>query len=176
MVKVAEPLTDESFETKGGNYFDPGIYEVYIQGFKRGKTPNTGSEFVEFDVLGSEDQEGKVRLYLTEKSAHFSLRTLGTIAVHNKEGEAEKQKVRDAFKKILDTDQLTDAMLKRFIGMQAWILVEEDKNAPKPNGGYYLRYNLYGYEPKPRKQTAEELINEFKAGGEPVDTDEIPFD
>lgn len=175
MVKMSD-MKDSDFEARKP-YFGVGAHLVMIKGARADKSPNTGSEFIEFDVVGTSDEEGTVRLYLTEKTADRSRSILGAIAVHNKQTEAEKQKVREAFKKITDTDQMTDKeFLAKFIDMEAWILTEEDTSAPKPNGGFYLRNNLYSYEPTPRKVTAEDLTTEnMLKGGTEVDTDDVPF-
>lgn len=164
------PMEDKDFADRKP-YFEEGVHEVYITKAVRG-TASTGSEFIELDLLGEDDRTGNARLYLTEKTQERSRQILATIAVHNKQTDAEKQAVRDAFKKITDTDQIDDDFLKKFVDLQAWILTEQDKNAPKPNGGYYLRNNLYSYAPTPRKTTADDLISE---GGAPVDTDDVPF-
>lgn len=173
MVKMNE-MEDKDFEPRKA-YFAEGVHEVYITAMERGVSPNTKSEYIEVSLLGEGDAEGSARLYLTDKTADRSRSILATIAVHNKGTDAEKQKVRDVFKKVTDTDQLDDKFLAKFKDMQAWILVEEDKSAPKPNGGFYLRTNLYSYEPKPRAKTADELVSDITEGGEPVDLSEIPF-
>lgn len=169
-------MEDKDFESRKP-YFDEGVHEVYIDDFRRGESTNTGSPFIEFDVVGENDEQGNVRLYLTEKTQERTRSILATIAVHNKQSEEEKQAVRNAFKKITDTDQIDDAFLEKFNGMQAWILTEPNLTQPKPAGGYYLQSNLYSYKPTPRTTatspatTAEQLL-----GGTPVDdTDEIPF-
>jgi hypothetical protein len=174
MVKMGE-MQDKDFEAKGGKYFDAGVHEVYINDIKRG-VASTGSEFVEVEVTDKEaERTANTRLYLTDKTAERSRSILAGIAVHNKDTEADKQKVRDAFKKITDTDQLDDKFLSRLENMQAWISAEEDTSAPKPNGGFYLRYNLFSYEPKPRQQTAEQLVADLKNNSTPASTDNIPF-
>ena len=159
-------------------YFDEGVHEVIIDDFRRGTSTNTGSEYIEFDLVGENDENGQVRLYLTEKTQERTRQILATIAVHNKESEADKEKVREAFKKITDTDQLDDAFLDKFKDMQAWILTTPNTSQPKPDGGFYLQNNLYGYKPTPKASitspatTAEQLL-----GGTPVDAngEEIPF-
>ena len=169
MVKMSE-MTDKDFEARKP-YFGVGVHEVILTGATTGEA-TTGSKFIEFELLGENDEEGSVRLYLTEKTVERTRSILATIAVHNKDGEVEKQKVRDGFKKITDSDEmLTEKFLAKFKDMQAWILTEEDKSAPKPNGGFYLRNNLYSYEPKPRATTIQQDIE----GGKPVDLSEIPF-
>lgn len=176
MVKV-EPLTDEDLKPRGdGNWFDVGVHKVIIESAKRGKI-DSGKEYVEFTVLGEEDQQGSARLWFTtDKAAKYALSILAGIAVHNKNSEAAKQTVRDAFKKITDTDSVDDKFLTRYEKMDAWVSVYEDVNGKqKPGGGFYKRTDIYGYEPKPKKQTAEQLVADLKTNGEAVDVSEIPF-
>ena len=164
-------MNDKDFEARKP-YFGEGVHEVIIVGHETGKSPNTGSEFIEFSLIGANDEEGTARLYLTEKTVERTRSILATIAVHNKESETDKQKVRDAFKKITDSDQMLEKdFLDKFKDAQAWILVEEDQSAPKPNGGFYLRTNLYSYQPKPRSAP----ITEANTGGKQIDLSEIPF-
>lgn len=174
MVKL-NPMNDSDFETKGGQYFDAGVYEITITSAERGESKNTGTPYAGFDVVGPDGQETNVRLYLSEKAAERSRSILGAIAVHNKKTDAEKDAVRKAFKAITDTDQIDEKFLQKFVDMKAWILVEEDTTgAQKPGGGYYLRSNLYSYEPTPRKaaQVDAFLKND---DNEPVDPSKIPF-
>lgn len=170
MVKMKE-MSDKDFENRKP-YFGTGVHEVILTDATSGKSPNTGSDYIEFELLGKNDEEGTVRLYLTDKTVERTRSILATIAVHNKASEVEKQKVRDGFKKMTDSDKmLTESFLAKFKDMQAWILTEKDKSAPKPNGDFYLRSNLYSYEPKARATTIQEDID----GGEPIDLSEIPF-
>ena len=53
-------------------------------------------KYLEFALLGPDDQEGLARLYLTEMAAPYTRNTLAQISVHNADTEA-KQKVRDYF-------------------------------------------------------------------------------
>lgn len=154
-------------------YFEAGVHEVYITDLKAVK-PESGAEYLEATVLGENDATDNIRLYISEKAAPYTLANLARIAVHNKEGETDKQAVREAFKKITDTDQLDEKFLGRFKDMQAWILTEEDLNAPKPNGGYYLRSSLFSYPPKPSNNAAKATTEQIK-NGEPIDLNEIPF-
>lgn len=170
-----QPMEDKDFNAPG-SYFPVGVHQVGITKAERGKSPKTGTEFIEMTVVGEGDEEGSARMYLSEKAAPWTRRTLATIAVHNKSTEPEKEAVRKAFKNILSTDKFDGMFLSKFEGMEAWISVEEDLDAPKPNGGYYTRTNIFGYEPKPRKTTAADLVSDFKAkGAEDVDVSTIPF-
>lgn len=166
-----QPLEDKDFAERQP-YFGVGVHEVAIQAARRGQLDNANkTEYIEFDLMGLNDEQGSVRLWISEKAAPYTLANLGRLAVHNKKTEAEKQKIRDAFKKIVDTDQIDQAFLDKFVDMQAWILVEEDVNAPKPNGGFYTRTNLYSYEPKPKKTTVESIM----PGATKADDDDVPF-
>lgn len=174
MVKV-NPMTDEDFDRTGGNYFEAGAHVVILEELKN-VTPENGSPYVNVKVLGENDEQADIRVYTSEKAAPYTIALFGRIAVHNKATDAAKNKVRAAFKSINDTDQMTDTFLKNLEKMQAWILTEEDKNAPKPNGGYYLRSTLYSWEPTPRAKTSEEQVQELTNTSTPVnDPDEIPF-
>lgn len=175
MVKV-NPLEDKDFESKAGNYFGVGVYEVQLVALKP-VTPDSGAPYINVTVRGEEDQEADLRLYISDAAAPYTIANLGRIAVHNQEGETKKQAIRDSFKKIDDTDKLTEKFLSNMVNMQAWILGEEDvKGKQKPNGGYYIRYNLYSYEPTPKKQTAADLVSDFISdGAQPASTDDIPF-
>jgi len=182
MVKM-DTMEDKDFEERR-QYFDVGVHEVTIKDHEVGVTPS-GSEFIKF-LVEDDTTEGKADpLWLTPRKpgketsgAEISRRMLAAIAVHNKEGEAAKQKVRDSFKAITDSDQMkAKAFLDRFKGMQCWILVEEDMDSPKPKGGYYLRSSLYSYEPKPRQKTAAELVSDMTSQpATAAEIDEIPFD
>ena len=171
MVKLP-PMEDKDFNG-GKNYFGVGVYDIIIQKVSNGTTPN-GSDFLEFEVEAEDGETGSTRLYVTKKAAPYARSTLAGIAVHNKTTEADKEKVRAAFKAIDDTDLMLDKKwYQNFEGMEAWLKVEEDLNAPKPNGGFYLRYNLYSYKPKEKSlaQQADELVS----NSTPVDPDEVPF-
>jgi len=176
MAKV-QPLEDKDFEPRNTDYLRPGVHEVFIKSAKRGQLDNEKkTEYVELGVEG-EDGSGTVTMFISEKAAPYTLARLAQVAVHNEASDEAKQKVRDRFKKINDTDKIDQAFLDLFVDMQCWVLTEEDTSGKqKPNGGFYLRNNLYSYEPKPRTVTAANLTtDQMKAGGTPVDTDEIPF-
>lgn len=171
-----DQMEDKDFnETK---YFDEGVHEVFITGGIRGTT-ESGKDFIDFNILGKEDQTGKVRMYLSEAAAPYTRKRLAAIAVHSKSGDVEKQKVRDWFKKINDTDLMDQKFIDAFKDMEAWMLAEENEQQPKPNGGYYLSYNLFSYKPTPRAKqnsTAAKAI-EALGGGEITEDnlDEFPF-
>ena len=173
MVKVN--LTDEDLATRGDKkYFNEGEYEVLIQNVELGTT-DSGKAYVELTVLGHDDETDTARLWFTtDKSAKYSLSILAGIAVHNKQTEADKAGVRTAFKKITDTDQVDDKFLAKFKEMDAFFTVyKSDRTYTNANGEEKHSYdkNIYGYMPKPKQLTAEQLVAKE---GEPF-TDEVPF-
>ena len=170
-----DAMIDDDFDKSDGNWFEPGVYKVLIESATRGKT-DKGTEYIEFKVLGEEDQTGKARKYITEKSAQYTRNFLAGIAVHNQTTEEEKQKVRDSFKKPLDTDTWTDKYLEKFKNFEAWIDVYEDENAPKSNGGFYKRTEIFHYEPKHRQPSSRSRIADMLNQATPVElSDDIPF-
>jgi hypothetical protein len=163
-------IGDDAFKPRG-TYLPAGVHEVLITGARRDKTPTKGTEFVEFEVE-SPDGAGTVTLWMSEKAAPYSIALMGQVAVHNKGTDAAKEKVRESFKAITDTDEIDDKFLEKFIDMQAWVLTEEDTSGKeKPGGGYYLRNNLYSYAPQPRKTTVEDIM----PGGQNINADDVPF-
>ena len=168
MVQVQ--LEDKDFAERKP-YFEEGDHEVYITEIKRGVVTGDQKPYLEVSVLGESDQTDNIRLYISEAAAPYTLAHLGRIAVHNETTEKGKEAAREKFKKITDTDELTDEFLKNFKDSQAWIRTEEDTNAPKPNGGFYLRSQLFSWKPQPKTTTIKQDIE----GGKPVDLSEIPF-
>lgn len=177
MVKVS--LTDEDLAERGNNnYFEEGEHEVLITKAERGTT-DSGKDYVEFTVLGHDDESDTARLWFTtDASAKYALSILAGIASHNKHSDIDKKKVRDAFKAITDTDEVDDKFLARYKEMDAFFTVYKSDRTYLGNDGttkHSFDKNIYGYMPKPKKQTAEDLISDFKATGDEISTDDIPF-
>lgn len=172
MVKVQ--LTDEDLVERNNNYFAEGEHEVLITDAERGVT-DSGKEYVEFTVLGHGDEVDTARMWFTtDKAAKYTLSILAGIASHNKSSEADKQTVRDAFKKITDTDLVDDKFLEKFKDMDAFFTVyKSDRTYTTASGETRNSYdkNIYGYMPKPRKVTAEQIM----AASTPVSSDDVPF-
>jgi hypothetical protein len=167
-------LTDEDLaERTPSNYFSEGLHEVLIQKAELGTT-DAGKDYVEFTVLGHDDETGTARLWFsTDAGAKYALSIMAGIASHNRQSEADKQVVRDTFKKITDTDQVDSKFLTRFKEMDAFYLVQQSdrtyQNAQGETKHSYDR-NIYGYPMQPKKTTVESLL-----GGTPVSTDDVPF-
>jgi hypothetical protein len=109
--------------------------------------------------------------YLTEAATPYTMRNLQNILVHNAKTDADKDKVRDYFHKLNDTDELD---LKKFNGAQAWLTVTQSDRQFTRNDGttsYYSDYELTSWESKaPKPLTVDDL------GGEPLlDLSDVPF-
>lgn len=168
MAKISKEAK-EIMNQEGGSYFDIGVHKVYIEKLSRGETKN-GTPFFQADVVGDEDPDTKAtvnNLWTTDAATPYTMRTLQGILTHNAK-EADKDKARDYMQSLDDTDDLD---VKKFNGAEAWLEVTEDREAPKPNGGYYKRYRLWSFA-KQSKPTVEELMG----GGEKVNLDEVPFE
>ena len=173
---MATNFTKETKE-EFGKYFEEGIHKVTIKSVT-GDTNPSGKEYFEFNVVGENGEEGSARLWWTEKAMQRSFNTIRTLFVHNTV-EANRDKVRAAIDATNNTDELLKLASAGLKGKEAWYQVEKtDQTYVNGNGEVRYSYNrnIYGYEPKPRKMTAEELIADFKTGDNtPVDPNEIPF-
>lgn len=171
-------LTDEDLKERNTNYFEEGVYEVLITKAERGTTDN-GKDYVEFTVQGHDDQEGTARMWFTtDKACKYTLSVLAGLAVHNKHTDAEKDKVRTAFKAITDTDQLDNKFLARFEEMDAFYRVQKsDRTYTNQAGETKHSYDkdIAAYPLKMKQLTADQLVADFKNGGTEVSTDSIPF-
>lgn len=172
MVKIN--LTDEDLDRTPGNYFTEGVHKVKIDSIERDNMDD-GRAFLTVKVTGEDDQEGTARLWLhTEGGAKYSLSILSGIVSHSKKTEADKAKVRESFKAINDTDELDSKFLARFKGLEAWYEVEKtDRTYTNADGETKNSYNrnVYGYEPKPKKVTVEDIMG----GAESISSNDIPF-
>lgn len=167
-------LTDEDLkERTQSKYFAEGLHEVLIVSAERGTT-DAGKDYVEFTVLGHDDEEGTARLWFsTEAGSKYALSIMSGIAVHNKQTDAEKEGVRTAFKAIDDTDKVDAKFLAKFKDMDAFYLVQQsDRTYTNAQGETKHSYdhNIAGYPMQPKKTTVESLL-----GGTPVSTDDVPF-
>lgn len=176
MVKVN--LTDEDLAPRGNNnYFKEGEHEVLIVKAERGTTSG-GKDYVEFTVMGHNDETDTARLWFTtEKSCKYALSIMAGIASHNKQTEAEKQKVREAFKAIQDTDVIDDKFLEKFKDMDAFFTVyKSDRTYTGTDGSTKNSYdkNIYGYMPAPRLTASPSTPSPLE-GSQPIDLSEIPF-
>lgn len=172
MVKYSMSDKDYAEQSK---YFDEGVHRVKIAGAYFDKMDD-GREFVEIGVEGSEGETAEVRMWLhSEKAFKFTMRTLQAIAVHNAKGDTQKDKVRQFFVGDFDDDKMIK-LLGKFDDYEAWFTVyQSDRTYTNAQGETKHSYdrNIYGYEPKPKKPTVEDIL----PGSTKVELndDEIPF-
>ena len=101
------------------------------------------------------------------------MRTLQGIAVHNAKDDAQKDKIRQFFVGDFN-DEKVQKVLDKLTGYEAWLTVyQSDRTYTNAQGETRHSYdhNIYGYEPKPKKTTIEDIMGPVTA----VDTDDIPF-
>jgi len=157
-----------------GQYFGEGVHKVKIQGVVADTSPNSGSEYFEFGLLGENGEEGNARVYWTEKSQPYSFNTIRDIFVHNTK-EENKDKVRDMVNATSNTDELLKLCQDSLEGKEAWLKVEKSGTTYVNGAGEtkesYNR-NIYGYEPRMTKKSDDEILEEMN---QPIDTSEIPF-
>ena len=172
MVKFT--MSDKDYEEQG-KYFEEGVHKVKIAGAYMDKMDD-GREYVEIGVEGNDGETAEVRMWLhSEKAFKFTMRTLQAIAAHNAKGEVQKEKIRQFF--IGDfNDEKVQKVLDKLEGYEAWFTVyQSDRTYTNAQGETKHSYdrNIYGYEPKPKKLTAEDIL----PGSTKVDLndDEIPF-
>lgn len=166
-------FTDEHKE-ETGKFFGEGVHKVKIMAVSSGTNDN-GKEFIEFAVVGDNQEEGTARMWFSsDKAIRFSFNTVRSIFVHNAL-EGKKDAARDMVNKVKNTEELVDLCNKALIGKEAWYVVERSdytytNAAGEVKQGY--NRNIYGYEPdsKPKAAAPESPL----AGGTELDDSEVP--
>lgn len=165
-------MTDNDY-TEQSKYFEEGVHKVKIAGAIMDKMDD-GREYVEIGVEGSEGETAEVRMWLhSEKAFKFTMRTLQGIAVHNAKDDTQKDKIRQFFVGDFD-DAKIKKVLEKLDGYEAWFTVyQSDRTYTNAQGETRHSYdrNIYGYEPKLKKTTIEDLMGP----AEKVSTDDVPF-
>jgi len=161
----------------GAGFYEEGVYPVQIIDVTGGET-DKGSEFFEFEVAGAEGQEGKVRVYFTDKAKPYSFNTIRSIFVHNTV-EKKKDEVRAMVDKCKNTEELLK-LCDALRGKDCWLLVQytgETYTNPSSGKSYKnANRNLYGYEPRftPTPSTnAADSVKKDVGGGEEITSENI---
>lgn len=159
----------EGVDQQPKKYFDIGTHKVVIGLINSGTTDN-GKEYLEFTVFDSEDNDriGTARLWFSsDKAAKYSISIISGIFVHNT-AEEKRDALKDALKKLTDTDALLEIAQKKLIGKEAFYVVEEDpvRTYTNKDGETMpsINRNIYGYEMKSTKKITPEEQAEIDAG------------
>jgi hypothetical protein len=152
---MAHKFSDEAKTFQGGgdgNWFGFGVHEVTIGEVTEGQT-DSGTDFIEFTLLGDNEEEDTARVWLTEKSEKYSFRTLKDIYVHCAP-EAKKQAARESFDAAEDSTAVVE-LLQNCIGKKCWFTKYPDpKRTYEASDGTIkksINKNIYGYAPKLRE-------------------------
>lgn len=137
-----------------GNYFGYGVHKVHIGQVTNDET-ESGSEFIEFTLLGDNDEEDTARVWFTSpKSANYSFNVLRSIFVHN-QSDDKKEKARDAVDAVTNAKELCD-LLQNVVGGECWFTKYESPDRTYVNkDGITKRSidkNIMGYEPQPKPE------------------------
>lgn len=167
---------DKKEITQGSiGFTEEGVYTVQIVDVSGGVS-DKGSEFFEFEVVGGNGTEDKIRTYFTEGAKPYSFNTIRNIFVHNTK-EENKDKVRAEVDACEDTDSLLK-LCEALRGKDAWLLVQKSGTtytSPKSGKTYdNVNKNLYGYEPKftPSPKTQTQQVAE-QTGGEEITSENV---
>lgn len=171
---------NDEHKQEQGNYFGEGIHKVKIMTVIGGTT-DAGKEFIEFTVVGDNDEEGSARVWFTtDKAIRYSFNTIRGIFVHNAM-KGKEEAAREMVNAVKDTDELVELCNKVLIGKEAYYTVEKSDykytNAAGEEKQGYNR-NISGYEPKPKptQQSGNEAVDSTFGGGEVMDSNDIPND
>ena len=151
-------FTDEHKTVKefsDGNWFDYGLHKVQIGQIELGETDN-GKEFIEFTLLGENEEEDTARVWFTTDAAiNFSINVLRQIFIHNAP-EAKKDEARDMFDAVGDTTELVKLLNDKLVGGECWFTKYQDPTrtyvAQDGSTRKSVNKNIYGYEPKLRPE------------------------
>lgn len=131
-----------------------GVHKVKIGAIEHGLTEND-KEYVEFTVLGENEEEDTARVWFTsQKAANYSFNICRSIYVHNAPKD-KKDAARDQFDALEDAEAMVKLMNEKLIGGECWFT-----KYPSPDRTYQaadgsirksIDKNVYGYEPRLRE-------------------------
>lgn len=151
---MSRSISDEAKEFEGNSksWLDFGVHEVQIMLVESGQT-DSGTDFIEFTLVGPNEEEERARVWLTEKSEKYTFATLKSIYTHCAP-EDKKEAAREELEKCKDYDEVVELFNKRCIGKQIWFTKYPDPTRTYINSQgetkQSINTNIYGYAPKPR--------------------------
>lgn len=141
-------------EFSDSNWLGFGVHKVKIGAIEHGLTEND-KEYVEFTVLGENEEEDTARVWFTsQKAANYSFNICRGIYVHNAPKD-KKDAARDQFDALEDAEAMVKLMNEKLIGGECWFT-----KYPSPDRTYQasdgsirksIDKNVYGYEPRLRE-------------------------
>lgn len=167
---MSRSISDEAKEFEGNSksYLDFGVHEVQIMLVESGQT-DSGTDYLEFTVVGKNEEEERARLWLTDKSEKYTFATLKSIYTHCAP-EDKKDSARDELDACKDYDEVVELFNKRCIGKQIWFTKYQDPERTYVNQAgetkRSVNTNVYGYEPKlredllPKRDTVHEVSDQ----------------
>lgn len=153
---MSRSISDEAKEFEGNSksYLDFGVHEVQIMLVGSGQT-DSGTDYVEFTVVGPNEEEERARLWLTDKSEKYTFATLKGIYTHCAP-EDKKEAAQAELEACKDYDEVVELFNKRCIGKKIWLTKYPDPNRTYTNQAGEVKQsintNIYGYEPKPKPE------------------------
>lgn len=155
-----------------------GVSEVHFAGAVADAT-DAGKDFIEVAIISEDGVEDTARLWFTGGAVNISFNTARQIAVHQGQTEEEKQKIRDRFDKVKDSQELADVLNDVCgNGGKLWFTKYYDPTRTYQNGQGQTRKsinkNIYGYEPKlkPELMPAKDIMTGVNPNDYP---DDEPF-
>ena len=131
-----------------------------------------GKEYVEFTVIGKNEEEDTARVWFTTPAAtNYSFNVIRQIIVHNTK-EENKDKARKAVDAVKTTQELVDLLNEKCLGGELWFTKYYNPTRTYENkAGETKRSvdkNVYGYEPKEKPELMGDQ-GEIKAADLPED-------
>lgn len=167
---MSRSISDEAKEFEGNSksYLDFGVHQVQIMLVDADQT-DSGTDYIEFQVVGPNEEEEKARLWLTDKSEKYTFATLKGIYTHCAP-EDKKDSAAAALERCKDYDEVVELFNKNCIGKQIWFTKYPDPNRTYTNAKGEtkpsINTNVYGYAPNvredllPRKDEVHEVSDE----------------
>lgn len=135
-----------------GNYLGFGVHEVTIGQIEAGTT-DADKEFVEFTVLGPNQEEDAARCWFVGGAANISFNTMRQIYVHCAP-EDKKTEAGLAFDSVADSDEAV-TLMQKCVGKKCWFTKYQDPTRTYVGKDGVTRKsvnkNVLGYEPKLRE-------------------------
>lgn len=150
-------FNDDHKKEMGGDFIPEGTHKVRIVDVLFG-TDSQQREYVEITVEDEKGRNGTAKMWFTTDAAiNYTFNIMRGIFVHNAPAD-KKDEVRQQIDNLADSEALAKACDKVLIGKEAWYqVVKTDRTYEDSEGNVKNSYNrnIYGYEPSPKKVSAD---------------------